>query len=76
MSQAHTTIAEAWQAYADDVLPIDTPEADVTRARRAYMAGALDAVQRIKAGATVEAVLADLIGYGRTVGRRIETARG
>lgn len=30
MSRPPTTVADAWQAYADDVLPIDATEADVT----------------------------------------------
>jgi hypothetical protein len=70
-----TTIADAWTQYADDVLPIDTPEVDVTRARRAFYAAMLDASRMVEAGVKPAAIRAEAIGYARTIGRSVEAAR-
>ena len=43
--------------------------------RRAFMAGALEALQRIKHGADRDALLRECVDYGRTVGSKVETAR-
>lgn len=75
MSRPPATVAEAWDAYATDVLPIDAPEAEVTRARRAFYAAALDAARMVEAGAKPAAIRAECIGYATTIGRQVERAR-
>lgn len=74
MSRTPTTISNAWQAYADDVLPIDAPEADVTRARRAFYAAALDVSRMVAAGVSPAAIRSECIGFATTIGRAVETA--
>lgn len=71
---APQTLDDAWQAYADDVLPIDAPEAEVTRARRAFYAAALDVSRMVAAGVSPAAIRAECIGFASTIGRAVERA--
>lgn len=43
--------------------------------QRAFMAGALEALQRLGRGQSRQDLLREVIDYGRTVGRSVEGAR-
>lgn len=74
MSRTPATLADAWDAYAADVLPIDAPEAEVTRARRAFYAAALDVSRMVAAGVRPEQITRECIGFGRALGSMAERA--
>lgn len=69
---APTTLAESWQAYADDNLPISASQAETVSARRAFMAGALAALTT--GTATREQLLAECVQFGKAVGTAAERA--
>lgn len=73
MSRAPATVADAWDDYAQ-LLPIDTPEAQVTRLRRAYFDAMLTAARMVDAGVKPEQIRAECIGFASTIGRPIERA--
>lgn len=63
------TIVEAADQFIGDRLPLDSPEARLTR--MAYMAGALEALTCERPR---EHVLAELVQYGKTIGSAVERA--
>jgi hypothetical protein len=68
MNQATTpsTLADAWAEQP--------AHAQTVERRRAYMAGALDALRLMQAGATRERLLAECVQFGRAIGTPAERA--
>jgi hypothetical protein len=58
------TLADAWE----DQRPRD----HIVEHRRAFMAGALTAVELLRAGATREQLLAECVSFGRAIGTPAE----
>ena len=58
------TLADAWQSYADDTLPIDAKEAEVAKIKRAFYAGALDAARL-----NPQQVVRECCDFALTIGR-------
>lgn len=67
-----TTLHDSALEYATDRAL--TP-AEYTALQRAFMAGALEALQRIDSGERRGDLLRQCLDYGRTVGTALETAR-
>lgn len=68
---APTTLAELREAYAVEVmqgLPFDVR----VRLQRAFMVGAMSALQLQQSGIPREVVLAECVQFGRTVGTSAE----
>lgn len=70
---APATLADAWDEYAQ-LLPIDTPEAQMTRIRRAFYAAALDVSRMVEAGTKPAQIKTECIGFASTIGRQVERA--
>jgi hypothetical protein len=70
---APTTLAECREAYAADAMP-NLPTHVRVRLQRAFMAGAMSAVQLEKSGVPREALLAELLGFARAIGSEVERA--
>jgi hypothetical protein len=68
-----TTLAETWTAAQADA-PIDPRATPAIQARRDYMRGALDCLLLQKAGATREQLLAECMGFARSIGTPAERA--
>lgn len=73
MSRAPTTVADAWDDFAQ-LLPIDTPEPVITRLRRAYFDAMLTASRMVEAGTTPAQIRAECLGFASTIGRPVERA--
>ena len=67
------TIAESWDAYLVDSVPIDATAERIVALRRAFFAGALEAAATPSADR--ERLMAELIAHGRSVGTAAERAR-
>ena len=66
MSPTPGTLADAWQ---------DQPaHAQTVERRRAYMAGALDALRLMQSGVPRDQLLTECIGFGRAIGTPAEAA--
>lgn len=69
------TLAEAWQAHADRVLPIDAPQATVLRERREWYGAQLDRLAAMQnRSAQDEALFQEALGFGRAIGTAAEAA--
>ena len=69
-----TCISEAWEAYAaDQPITAATPNATV-KARRDFYSGAIGVLMLLKAGVKPEALMSEILAYGRTIGTAAETA--
>lgn len=68
-----TTLADSWSEHAQS-LPGDLTAAELVRARRLYMAGALQAIVLLGKAATREQLLAEISGFGRAIGTTAERA--
>jgi hypothetical protein len=67
------TLAERLDAYAPDQA---APGSIADKAlRRAYMAGAMDALLLQAKGATREQLMTECVAFGRVIGSRVEEAR-
>lgn len=66
------TLHESALEYATDRAP---ELADARTLQRAYMAGALEALARLKAGEDSGELWRQIVAYGRTVGTGLEVAR-
>lgn len=69
---APTLHESALEYAADNAAPGSVADRAV---QRAYMAGALEIMARLKAGADRDALWKQIVDYGRTVGTPLETAR-
>lgn len=68
-----TTLADALNEYAPDhAAPGSVADVAI---RRAFMAGALETLSLLKAGATREQLLAECVQFGRAVGTAAEKAQ-
>lgn len=65
------SLAESWEAYAADNVPADASELAVVMIKRAWYAGALTGLTLPGGPITREALLAEVVMYGRTVGREV-----
>ncbi len=65
------TLAAAFEAYAADTLARDTSTRTRVLVQRAFMAGALEAVTSKQPR---EALLAEIVSYGRAIGTAAERA--
>ena len=74
---AAPTLADAWDAYMQDQIPIAAPAHEVAIARRRFYAGALAAVEITLRGdhSTTSDLQTELVAYGRTIGTALELAR-
>lgn len=64
------TMHDAVQQYVADALPQDAGTRLRQQVERAYMAGCLEVLQRLDAGARAEAVRAEVLGWARSsIGR-------
>ncbi len=70
---APTTLAEAWTLAQADA-PIDPRATPAVQARRDFMAGALQCLLLQQRGVTREQLLAECIGFARTIGSPAERA--
>lgn len=68
-------LADSLAEYIADALPQDAGGQQRVRCQRAYMAGALEVLARVSKGADRAELMREVIGYGRTVGSKVETAR-
>lgn len=69
------TLADAWEAYMADQVPITASAEEVAIARRRFYAGSLATVELQKHGRPVADLLREITEYGRTIGTRAERAR-
>lgn len=63
-------LAESWDAYLVDSVPVDATEAHIVALRRCFFAGALATL-----GLPPEQLRAELLAHGRSVGTAAERAR-
>ena len=64
------TLPDSLQQHLADTLPQDAPKRLQQQCSSAYMAGALEALRRVQAGETPQALQADVIGWARaSIGR-------
>ena len=72
-------IVDSAGATLQDLVPRDAAPDQFALAQRLYMRAALDTLDLLRADcggcAAFRAVQADLIGYGKTIGRQVEVAR-
>lgn len=69
------TLQDQWQAHADATLPIDASHAAVIRSRRDWYGQQLDRLAAIQnRSAQEEALFAEALGFGRTIGSAVEAA--
>jgi hypothetical protein len=68
-----TTLADQWQAHAD-TLPIDISQAAVLRERREWYLARLVALKAQPESARRDALIAEALGFARTIGSAVETA--
>ena len=72
---APQTLAEAWSAHCDRVLPIDCSAEQVRREKREFFHAALLRLKAIEnRTAEQEAQFQEALGFARTIGRAVETA--
>jgi hypothetical protein len=72
---APATVAEAWDAFQQERVPIDVPLDTLVLVRRAYYAAALD-VLAIRDRKPAEPIRAEVLDWARgVVGRAVERAR-
>lgn len=69
-----TTLADAWTGYADDRAIAPQHATPAVQSRRDFYNGALAALELQRAGVTREAVLAEVVAFGRIVGTAVEHA--
>lgn len=65
-------LSDSMAEYIGDALPQDAGTQQRTRAQRAYMAGALEVMARLGRGEDRQALLREVLGYGRTIGSAVE----
>lgn len=75
MNAAIASIGDAFDDYCANVLPIDLPEHEAQRLRRAYFDAALQVVEMIERGVKPAAIRSEVLGFARTIGRPVEAAR-
>lgn len=64
------TIVESMEQHVADAIPQDAGKRQRQQVERAFMAGALEVLQRLDAGARAEAVRAEVLGWARaSIGR-------
>lgn len=68
------TLADQWQQHADRTLPIDAAQATVIRARREWYYEQLLRLKDAPQTAQNAALLAEALGFARTIGREVERA--
>lgn len=71
-----TTLADLWSAYVDEAAIAARTTSPQVQARRDFMAGAMAYHELRSSGATTEALLAELLGFGRALGSEAERAVG
>ena len=64
------TLTDKWAAQVANSRPI--PPEQRIQAKRTYMAGAMDVLLMLEAGADRKALLAECIGFGRAIGTPAE----
>lgn len=73
---APTTLAEAWEAYAADNLPAGSSPLAIVLMRRCWFASATMTLKMTEGRMPVrEQLLAEIVLFGRTVGREVELTR-
>lgn len=73
MSTTPTTLAETWAEAAADA-PIDPRVTPAIQGRRDYMRGALDCLLLQQRGVTRDQLMAECMGFARTIGTAAERA--
>ena len=68
-----TTLAETWTAAQADA-PIDPRATPAIQGKRDYMQGSLDTLVLLKNGAKPEQLMAEVLGFARTIGTPAERA--
>ena len=64
------TLPDSLQQHLADTLPQDAGKRQIEQVSQAYMAGALEALRRLKAGQDREALLCEVMGWARSsIGR-------
>jgi hypothetical protein len=69
-----TNLADAWSAYAEDRAIAAQHRDQAVQGRRDFMSGALAVLELQRAGATREAIVAEIVAFGRAVGTAAESA--
>jgi hypothetical protein len=66
------TLPDAMQQHLADTLPQDAGKRQVEQVERAYMAGALEALRRVQAGESAQALQGEVMGWARScIGREV-----